>query len=150
MSEIKITKLSRNNFSLFDNFYSTYNKEINKKFKKNKNNIKSFFLKFFSLQNKIFFNWIIYKESTIGFVIFNIKKSEVMNIKKVLIRDIFILKKLRKKYIGGIVLKKLKLNFKKKKIKLIEIEILKNNKRAKKFWIKNNFKLKSYNFFYKI
>ena len=118
-------------------FYELKNKKISISIKKliSKKNSYKYFIK--------------YNNLTIGFIILSFNKN-IYNEKICYINDLFVDKKFRRLKIATKVIKDIIKESKKKKIKEIRIEILKNNKKAILFWKKFHFHEKSVNFNLKI
>ena len=118
--------------NIFNNMARTYFKELDRKFKPtikwNKKYLKSLIKK-----KNCFAKWIKIEETKLGFIIYQIAPNIFTGNKKIIIKNFFIKQNFRSKKIGNTSIKKL---FKFTKTKKIELEVLKNNKKAKKFWSK--------------
>ena len=146
---LKILNINIKQNQIFNKFAKIYFKELNNNFKATKNWKKNR-LKELLKKKTNFVKWITKDKNKIGFFILLKQKNKYTKEKKILIHDIFILKKYRKKNIGNEVVRKILIFSKKQKINVIEIEILLKNKKVYKFWKKFNFKPVSNKFFLKL
>jgi len=141
---ISLKNLSKKNESKIKNLARIYLKEITRK-KTIKLDDLNKFIKI--LKFKANFFWIYNNRTKIGFVGIYYNFT---SIRSCYIRDFFILKKYRKKRKGTLVFKKIINICKKKKLKKIKIDILRNNRKVEKFWISLGFKKKMKSYYYKI
>ncbi len=123
----------------FNNLAKNYYIELNKNFKattiwKNKK-----LLILINDKSKII-KWICFNNEKIGFLILNKVLNPFTKQKKIIIQDYFIIKKYRRKKFGVKTFAKIKKFAKKNKFKLIEVETLLKNKKAREFWRKLKFK----------
>ena len=124
---------------LFNNFAKIYFKELDKNFLPTKKWLKDYFKDLINKSN-INIKWILFEENKIGFYILEKLKNKYTDKKKILVKDLFIIKKFRRKKIGKNIVFQI-INFtKKNKIKKLVIEILASNKKVASFW--KNFKFK--------
>lgn len=143
-TKIKLIKLNKKNTFFIKKNLDSYFRELNK----SKNFIpnKNLFNKL--IKDKNITKYIVkVKNQNSGFILIKLYK-DINNKKICLIKDFFIEKKFRRKNIGIDSIKSLMKILKNKKISLIKINILSNNKSAKNFWL--NFKLKQELISYKI
>ena len=136
---LKIKSIKINERNIFNNFAKIYFKELDKNFLPTKKWLKDYFKDLIKKSN-INIKWILFEENKIGFYILKKLKNKYTDKKKLLVKDLFIIKKFRRKKIGKDIVFQI-INFtKKNKIKKLEIEILANNKKVAFFW--KNFKFK--------
>lgn len=136
---LKIKSIKINERNIFNNFAKIYFKELDKNFLPTKKWLKDYFKDLIKKSN-INIKWILFEENKIGFYILKKLKNKYTDKKKLLVKDLFIIKKFRRKKIGRDIVFQI-INFtKKNKIKKLEIEILANNKKVVSFW--KNFKFK--------
>lgn len=136
---LKIKSIKINERNIFNNFAKIYFKELDKNFLPTKKWLKDYFKDLIKKSN-INIKWILFEENKIGFYILKKLKNKYTDKKKLLVKDLFIIKKFRRKKIGKDIVFQI-INFtKKNKIKKLEIEILANNKKVVSFW--KNFKFK--------
>jgi len=118
--------------NIFNNMARTYFKELDRKFKPTAKWNKKY-LKSLIKQKNCFTKWIKIGDTKLGFVIYQIITNFFTGSKKIIIKDFFIKKNFRFNKMGQT---SIKLLIKSIKTKKIELEILKNNKKAKNFWTK--------------
>ena len=136
---LKIKNIKINEKNIFNNFAKIYFKELDKNFLPTKKWLKDYFKDLINKSN-INIKWILFEENKIGFYILEKLKNKYTDKKKILVKDLFIIKKFRRKKIGKNIVFQI-INFtKKNKIKKLVIEILASNKKVASFW--KNFKFK--------
>ena len=136
---LKIKNIKINEKNIFNNFAKIYFKELDKNFLPTKKWLKDYFKDLINKSN-INIKWILFEENKIGFYILEKLKNKYTDKKKILVKDLFIIKKFRRKKIGKNIVFQIINYTKKNKIKKLVIEILASNKKVASFW--KNFKFK--------